>query len=53
MSKGNMNEKICAIDNSAAVRALSSKPAFSCSRCGAKAHDAANLCDAVQIPEAG
>ena len=47
------NAKLCAIEDSGQIRALATEPAFVCSRCGAKAHEAANLCDAVQLPEPG
>jgi hypothetical protein len=46
-------EKICAIADTQKAHSLAVKPAFVCGRCGAKSHEAANVCDAVQIPEAG
>ena len=45
--------KVCAMDDMQQIRGLASQAAFVCSRCGAKAHEAANLCDAKQLPDAG
>lgn len=53
MTTGRYNEKICAVDDSARASALSADATVFCSRCGAKAHDAASVCDPVQLPESG
>ncbi|HEY5973708.1 MAG TPA: hypothetical protein VIU41_03110 [Geobacteraceae bacterium] len=45
--------KVCAMDDMQQIRGLANQAAFVCSRCGAKAHEAANLCDAKQLPDAG
>jgi len=47
------NEKICNLTDMAAIRALSSEAFVTCGKCGAKAHDPANVCDPVQFPDAG
>jgi len=41
--------KICDIHSEKAVKRLSKKPSVVCSRCGAKAHDPANLCAPVEL----
>lgn len=51
MSSG--SEKICNITDTAKIRNLSAEALVTCGRCGAKAHDPANVCDPVQLPEAG
>jgi hypothetical protein len=53
MSGEKGNDKICFIDDASRVSSLSADATVSCGRCGAKAHDLANVCDPVQIPEAG
>ena len=47
-----MSGKICAVDD-ASRAALSNKATVTCARCGAKGHEPANVCDPVQIPDAG
>lgn len=47
------SEKICNITDAAEARALSTEAIVTCGRCGAKAHDPANVCDPVQLPEPG
>jgi hypothetical protein len=51
--KGNRNEKICYVDDASQVSSLAREATVTCGRCGAKAHDPANVCDPVQIPDAG
>ncbi len=51
MSSG--NEKICAITDAATIRGLSADALVTCARCGAKAHDSANVCAPIQFPDAG
>ena len=46
MSSG--SDKICAITDDATIRSLSADALVTCARCGAKAHDPANVCDPVQ-----
>jgi hypothetical protein len=48
-----INEKVCAIDDTTQVHTLARQPTVLCNRCGAKAHDPANVCDPVQLPDAG
>lgn len=47
------NDKICFIDDASEVRSLADHATVTCGRCGAKANDPANVCDPVQIPDAG
>jgi hypothetical protein len=47
------NEKVCLIGDTKVVSALEAGARFSCTKCGARAHDAANLCAPAQIPEVG
>lgn len=47
------NEKICGLTDAGDVRTLSVDATVTCGRCGAKAHDPANVCDPVQLPEPG
>jgi hypothetical protein len=47
------NEKICLIDDTKVTSALEAGAQFSCGKCGARAHDAANVCDPKQLPEVG
>ncbi|MBI2353787.1 MAG: hypothetical protein HYV06_01955 [Deltaproteobacteria bacterium] len=47
------SEKICNITDAAKISSLSADALVTCGRCGAKAHDPANVCDPVQYPEAG
>ena len=53
MRGGKWNDKICTINDVGQVRSLSAHAMVTCGRCGAKANDPANVCDAVQIPDAG
>jgi hypothetical protein len=47
------NDKICNIEDASQVRTLSQEATVTCGLCGAKAHEPANVCDPVQIPDAG
>lgn len=47
------NDKICNVEDASQVRSLSAHATVTCGRCGVKAHDPANVCDPVQIPDAG
>jgi hypothetical protein len=47
------DEKICNIDDTTQVHSLAKEATVTCGRCGAKAHEAANVCDPVQVPDAG
>ena len=40
-------DKICEVDSSATKSAMSKDATVSCGLCGAKAHDASNVCDPV------
>jgi hypothetical protein len=53
MAYEKVNEKICLIDDTTVTSSLESGAQFSCGKCGARAHDAANLCDPTQLPEVG
>jgi hypothetical protein len=53
MTPSGANDKLCAIADTQRAHALAEKPAFVCGRCGAKSHVATNVCEAIQIPEAG
>ena len=53
MMKGSGHDKICFVDNVDQVRSLSADATVSCAKCGAKAHDPADVCDPVQLPEVG
>ena len=46
-------EKICNVQDTAQLSSLTSDATVTCSRCGAKAHEAADVCDPVQLPDAG
>ena len=41
--------KVCAVTDSRLLGKLSSEAEFSCSRCGAKAHDKASVCDPIPL----
>ncbi len=43
------NDKICNVDDASQARSLSKNATVSCSRCGAKAHDPASVCDPVKL----
>ncbi|HYS43251.1 MAG TPA: hypothetical protein VEM32_04650 [Geobacteraceae bacterium] len=43
------NDKICNVEDASLARSLSKDATVSCSRCGVKAHDAANVCDPVSL----
>ena len=47
------NDKICNIEDVTLARSLSDNAIVMCAKCGAKAHEAANLCSPVQITEPG
>jgi len=47
------NEKICNVDNASQIGSLAKQATVTCGKCGAKAHDAANVCDPVQLPSVG
>ena len=47
------NDKICNIEDVDQVRSLSEGAIVMCAKCGQKAHDAANVCDPVQISDPG
>lgn len=51
--KGNEGARLCELNDASEIRAFSADPTAVCRRCGAKAHDADNLCDPVQITDAG
>lgn len=51
--KGNEGARLCELSDASEIRAFSANPTAMCRRCGAKAHDADNLCDPVQITDAG
>lgn len=46
-------EKICTVTDAARAHTLSVDALARCGICGAKAHDPANVCDPVQLPEPG
>lgn len=48
-----LNDKICNIEDTSKARLLAKEATVTCGRCGAKAHEPANVCDPVQIPDAG
>jgi hypothetical protein len=48
--KGKFTDKLCAIDDTGKAAALSSQPLFSCSKCGAKSHDANSVCSPIELP---
>lgn len=48
-----INAKICAVDDAGTRGVMAVAANYSCARCGAKAHEARNVCDPVQLPEAG
>ncbi len=47
------NDKLCNIEDVGQASALSADAIVMCAKCGSKAHDAANLCDPVQISDPG
>ena len=44
------NMKICTADNPKLTETSSSEATMCCSRCGARAHDPANLCSPMPLP---
>lgn len=42
--------KVCAVDNAQLLNAMTSDATMCCSKCGAKAHNPANLCSPVPFP---
>lgn len=53
MRHGRQHEMLCTIENSTTLRSLTANATVSCSKCGVKAHNPADVCDPVQLPEAG
>lgn len=53
MAYEKINEKVCLIDDTKVTRSLEDDARFSCGKCGARAHDAVNVCDPRQFPEVG
>lgn len=53
MGGDKFNVKICTIEDLAQARSLTDSASVMCAKCGAKAHDAANLCDPVRISDPG
>ncbi len=47
------HEKICSVEDVGTIRGMSMDATVSCARCGAKAHDPADVCAPVQLPDAG
>jgi predicted nucleic acid-binding Zn ribbon protein len=47
------SDKICNIEDVNVVRSLSDDAIVMCAKCGAKAHEAARLCDPVRISDPG
>ncbi|HXE98043.1 MAG TPA: hypothetical protein VN642_16685 [Dongiaceae bacterium] len=47
------NEKVCLIDDTTVTISLEAGARFACSKCGARAHDAVNVCAPIQLPEVG
>lgn len=43
------NEKVCAVTDAGALSRLTRDAEYSCSRCGARAHDKASVCEPVEI----
>lgn len=43
----NRNDKICNVEDAGQAKGLAERATVQCGRCGAKAHDAANVC----VPE--
>lgn len=46
-------EKVCNISDDTTIHSLAKDATVTCGRCGMKANDPVNVCDPVQIPEAG
>lgn len=44
------NAKICAVDNPKVQSSLTADATMCCSKCGARAHDPANLCSPMPLP---
>jgi hypothetical protein len=51
MGSDKWSNKICNIEDVDEVSALSDGASVMCAKCGSKAHEAANLCDPVQISD--
>lgn len=47
--EGRIYDKLCTIDDTARVEALSFQPQFSCQQCGTQAHDANSVCEPIEI----
>ena len=43
------SNKICNVEDASRARSLSKNATVSCSRCGVKAHNPANVCDPAPI----
>ncbi|MBT1077089.1 hypothetical protein [Geobacter grbiciae] len=52
MRHGRAHDKLCTIEDTGTISSLSAHATVSCSKCGVKAHDPADVCDPVQLPEA-
>lgn len=46
---GNMNDKICVIENDTLLNKLSTDATVCCSKCGARAHDPSSLCSPIRL----
>jgi len=53
MAYEKINEKVCLIDDTTVISSLEAGARFACGKCGARAHDAVNVCDPMQLPEVG
>ena len=47
------HEMLCTIEDARTIHCLTANATVSCSKCGVKAHDPADVCDPVQLPDAG
>ncbi|GLI39855.1 hypothetical protein KI811_01320 [Geobacter hydrogenophilus] len=52
MRHGRAHDKLCTMEDTGTISSLSANATVSCSKCGVKAHDPADVCDPVQLPEA-
>lgn len=43
------NAKICTVSSTMVARAMANDPQVMCSKCGVRAHDAANVCFPVTL----
>ena len=44
-----ISEKVCAVTDARTLDKMTKEAQFSCSRCGATAHDKSSVCDPVAI----